>query len=114
VDDVLRRVFDVPVGGRKSPENPDGRSDSVKRRHSGKRGSFATVRMHAAATEGQLNVSFADGTSREWHLPSKDDKAGIRRVRDSAVEFARQHRATIGQQNAVKKALTEAGYYVSR
>jgi hypothetical protein len=45
-------------------------------------------------------------------LPDVTDKKGIRTVRDLAVEFARQNGASIGQENAVKKALTDAGYWL--
>ena len=115
VDDVLRRVFQLPPN---RADSGTAQGNSVpranRRRRSGPRGSFATVRMHASVKEGVLFVSFANGAERNWDVPSKRDKLGIRAIRDEAVEFARLQGGTIGQQNAVKKALTDAGYYVSR
>lgn len=61
-----------------------------------------------------LLVKFQGGSSRQWPLPPKSDVDAIRRTRDEAVQFAKQNGATIGQINAVKKALTDARYYVSR
>ena len=53
------------------------------------------------------------GVAEDRMLPEKTDKSGIRRTRDQACAFAEEHDATLGQVNAVKKALTEGGYYVS-
>ena len=69
--------------------------------------------MHAAVSNDQLRISFASGQNREWQLPSRRETSAIREVRDAAVQFAREQGATTGQQNAVKKALTNAGYFVS-
>ena len=49
-----------------------------------------------------------------WKLPDRSDKEAIRRIRDMAVVFARDHGGTLGQINAVKKALTEEGYDVTK
>ena len=58
-------------------------------------------------------VQFADGAREQWRLPDRSDKAAIRRVRDAAVAFAHSHGATLGQLNAVKKKLTDEGYYLT-
>jgi hypothetical protein len=116
-EDVLRRVFELPpvteVDTRSSGRSATVRSTGVPRR------SFATVRMHAgvhrAGSEEHLVVSFHDGKEQRYPLPSKDDKDAIRSVRDEAVAFALSHGASNpGQTNAVRKALTDAGYFVSR
>jgi hypothetical protein len=69
--------------------------------------------MSVRIRDNSIVVAFADSAS-EWLLPPREDKEGIRRVRDAAVGFATACGATLGQRNAVKKALTDTGYYVSR
>ena len=98
-DDVLRRAFKISQGG-----NPAGKF----------RVRNATQRMTAKAKDNRLTVSFLNGPSKEWPLPERDDKPGIRSVRDKAVQFAVDNGATIGQQYAVRKALTEAGYHLTK
>jgi hypothetical protein len=61
-----------------------------------------------------LLVRFGDGATRTWNLPSREDKSAIRSIRNEAVGFAREHGATLGQENAIKKALTSAGYHLTR
>ncbi len=98
-DQVLRRVFQV--GG-------TSRTASFQKRR------IATKRMTREVNGGKFTVEFADGASRSWSLPEKNDKAGIRRVRDAAIKFARENGATEGQVAAVMKGLTEAGYHLSK
>ena len=75
----------------------------------------ATKRMSARAEDGQLLVQFADGEKCSWDLPDPADKPAIRRIRDEAVHFALKRGATDpGQTNAVRKALTDAGYHLTR
>ena len=62
----------------------------------------------------ELRVSFSSGPSLSWKLPPKSDRAGIRVIRDQATDFAKKHGATLGQVNAVKKTLTDSGYYLLR
>ncbi len=99
VDDVLRRVFGIEETNRIEPK---------------KRRNLAQDRMSSRVSDGYLVVSFNSGPNKRWILPEKGNREGIRSVRESAVEFAQDHGATLGQRNAVKKALTDAGYYVSR
>ena len=70
--------------------------------------------MSARAEGSHLLVKFADDEMERWKLPDRSDKEEIQRIRDMAVAFARDHGATLGQINAVKKALTEEGYYVTK
>jgi hypothetical protein len=70
--------------------------------------------MVARVDDGQLNIRFNSGHTKRWALPSRDDKAAIRKVRDEAVKFAEGTGVVFGQLQAVKKALTEAGYYVAK
>lgn len=110
VDDVLRRVLNLPpniarVEPTSPPQHPAPRATARRR-------SMATRKQSSYVEKDQLRVSYYDGPSRTWALPDRSDKAGIRKVRDEAVAFARENGATLGQVNAVKKALTDSGYHV--
>lgn len=74
----------------------------------------AKRRMSARVERGHLLVGFAEGQMERWELPNRSDKEAIRRVRGMAVAFASENQATLGQINAVKKALTEAGYFLTK
>ena len=113
-DDVLRRVFKLPVNsahdGAKTPTGlVEKRPDSVAYTP---RRARAKKRMSSFIDANQLHVSFQDGTSQSWMLPYPSDKLAIRTVRDTAVAFARENGATMGQVNAVKKTLTDSGYHL--
>ncbi|MBW6486678.1 MAG: hypothetical protein K0B01_11080 [Syntrophobacterales bacterium] len=101
-DDVLRRVFTIACP---SPRTPRPMPPRVKK---------AIFRMSTFVRSGTLFVEFENGRKNQWALPDQRDKDGIRKVRDAAVDFAQQNSASRGQMNAVKKVLTDAGYYVSR
>lgn len=79
---------------------------------------IATKRMSARVEDvgsgDHLLVAFADGEWKRWKLPDRSNKEAIRRVRDTAVAFAGKHGATKGQIAAVKKALAEARYYLTK
>lgn len=108
-DDVLRRVFGL------APEHKPEQSISSKRSAGRRRSRHATKRMSARVERGQLLVQFADNEKKRWELPDPSDKGAIRRIRGEAIAFALEHGASDpGQVNAVKKALTDAGYYLSR
>jgi len=115
-DDVLRRVFSLPansdpIGG---PEAKQLANTTTRQRASGPRRSLATDRMSAYLSGTQFHVSFVSGPSSSWPLPSKTDKAALRAMRDKAISFATKNAATTGQVNAVKKALTDAGYHLTK
>jgi len=75
------------------------------------RGEYRLKRKAQRRNEGLVKLLLACPV-KGWSLPKRDDKAGIRRVRDAAVQFAEENGATVGQVFAVKKALTEAGYHL--
>lgn len=106
-DDVLRRVFDIE-------EDPEGHESlSGKRGRGGVR--YAKKRMSARVEGGELVIEFEDGAKKSWTLPDKEDKSAIRQTREAAVAFALDNGASDpGQTNAVRKAITDAGYYISR
>ena len=115
-DDVLRRVFRLPILNEESHSKTISNNAHVRTHQSSskKRRSIATQRMSSYIDNDKLHVSFAGGKSLSWSLPVSSDKAGIRSVREKAVSFARDHDATIGQQNAVKKTLTDNGYHLTK
>ena len=99
--------------GDRAPKRVPERSASRKVR---KR--IATKRMSARVEDDgsgdHLIVAFAGGEWKRWKLPDRSNKEAIRRVRDTAVAFASKHGAAEGQIAAVKKALTEAKYYLTK
>ena len=115
-DDVLRRVFNLPVVSslKEDHETKQEFGASTMRRASGPRRSLATDRMSSYLSANQLHVAFVSGPSTSWTLPSKTDKASLRAVREKAIAFAKKHGATLGQVNAVKKTLTDAGYHLTK
>lgn len=107
-DDVLRRVFELEEPAMKVRVVGAGRRGRGDKR-------YATKRMSAWVNDGQFIVEFEDGARQQWLLPEMDDKEGIRRVRDAAVHWALEQGASDpGQTNAVRKALTNTGYYLNR
>lgn len=112
-DDVLRRVFSLTENLESPQVDPAARLSSSSSETKPRR-SFAKDRLSSYISGNELHVSFASGPSNAWVLPKKTDKAAIRIVRDNATSFAQKHGATLGQVNAVKKALTDSDYYVSR
>jgi hypothetical protein len=112
-DDVLRRILKLPVST-DQPRAPSKGNGASRRPSALPRRSFATQRMSAYINNGQLHVSFAGGPARSWSLPGKSDKAALLTMREKAVAFVRENNATLGQVNALKKTLTDAGYYLTR
>ena len=105
-DDALRRVFGLPA---LAPEQ----KQPVRRGRGAIR--YATKRMSARVENGTLIVAFEDGARHEWPLPNRVDKVNIRNVRQAAVAFALENGASDpGQTNAVRKALTDAGYHLTK
>jgi len=113
-DDVLRRVFEVPTDSSSLGEILSSLPKSVRRGLSSPRRAFAVQRMSCNVDGNQLYVSFQGGPSRTWTLPLSSDKSALRNVREKAVTFARENGATLGQINAVKKALTDNGYHLTK
>ena len=111
-DDVLRRVFKLPPSGTASTFGGSGHGKGTE--PSRARRTLATQRMSSYLQSNQLHVSFHAGPSQLWALPERGNRDAIREVRDKAVAFARDNGATVGQQNAVKKTLTEGGYYLMK
>jgi hypothetical protein len=110
-DDVVKWAFKIAeIAKKAAPSTPIPPSS----KSAGRRGHFARIRMHAGVDDKQLVVSFANGVQRRFDLPDQKDKERLRRVRSDAVNFAVQNGATQGQRYAVMKALTEAGYHLTK
>ena len=103
VDDVLRRLLNL------GPPNSE-----VQRKERRRIPSRASQKMSARVHNGMLTVSFEDGGRENWTLPARTDIAGIKRLTREAMEFAEQHKASEGQLHAVRKALTDAEYWVTK
>lgn len=115
-DDILRSLIGLPVRARSSSASAakpsqHSVSPSVSVRSTA-RASVATRRLQSYISGNELVVGFVGAPERRWPLPPRNDKRRIRAVRDEAVSFVTQQGATIGQQNAVKKALTDAGFHL--
>jgi hypothetical protein len=115
-DAVLRRLLRIPSHGTESSPSPRFPSGipATRERRSLSHQRFATTKMSTYVQKGTLIVEFATGSRKSFVLPGKENKPGIRKSRDEAIEFARQNRASYGQEMAVKKALTEAGYHLTK
>lgn len=114
-DDVLRREFKIPPNPRPSTTQvPVESTPSGTLRTGSPRRHIATRRMSAYVGDNQLRVSFQDGPAKSWKLPPREDKAAIRAVRDAAVGFALAQGASVGQKFAVMKALTDAGFHLTK
>lgn len=116
-DDVLRRVFGLEDDAFRRVAGLDGGPSihsKPQRATTRPRRRYATVRMHAGVHQRQFVVSFEDGKENRWALPSREDKEAIRRIRREAVTFAVAHGASKGQEYAVFKALTDAGYHLTK
>ena len=105
-DDVLRRLFKLPPAKGSGRRGPRGRGSTR----------YATQKMSARVEHGLFTLEFEGGAREQWRLPSdQKDVAAIKSVRDAAVRFGLDNGASDpGQTNAIRKALTEAGYYVSK
>lgn len=106
-DDVLRRKYGVSPADRILSQQVKG----------GRRGRgnvrYATKRMSTHVKNNRLVIEFEGGANKRWPLPAVSNRSDIKRVRDEAVAFAKAQGATDpGQTNAVRKALTNAGYHV--
>ena len=111
-DDVLRRVFELSANS--SSQTHHGRWSNQESIVSEQRATYATKRQSSYIEDNHLHVSFQGGPSHSWSLPARSDKNKLRSVREEAVSFSREQGATIGQINAVKKTLTDAGYHLTR
>lgn len=72
---------------------------------------IAKVKMSSSIDEGKLFLSFPDlGAKKSFTLPEIGDVAAIKKITKEAMDWAKMQGATVGQVNAVRKKLTDAGY----
>lgn len=101
-DDVLRRLLKVDHINNGPPIKP--RAWKERR---------ATVRMtQNNCRNNELVLRFENGATFRQPLPPKHKTSEIRRLRDAAVAFVKQHGGTTGQEHAAIRALTSNGYHV--
>lgn len=87
------------------------RLTTVRNGSSRRRQRLAERRLSARVADGFLRLEFLDGEEAHWPLPFQNDHEAIARLSLEAQGWAGSLGATHGQQKAVHKALTEAGYY---
>jgi hypothetical protein len=114
-DDVLRRVFKIPPHG----SDQDGGLLQPNVRTS-VRGRFATDKMHAKVYREEngsyLKVRFhGSGQEQNFDLPKdRSDKQDIRSALEGALAFGEKNGASKGQLFAIRKALTDAEYHLTK
>jgi hypothetical protein len=107
VDDVLRRLLGLPERlGQSTPYTV-----TPRRRPSRTRPRLSERTISARVEGGQLLLA-VEGEQISWDLPSRHEVERIRTITYEALAWAEERGATIGQLKAVRKALSEAGYYL--
>jgi hypothetical protein len=104
-DIVLRRVFQI---------NQPLLRKSALYSSTSKRSRYATDRMSANIEGDRLAVMFHSGPVKEFKLPDRSNKREIANLTSNVMEFVKQNGGTIGQINAARKALTDAGYRIMK
>jgi len=113
-DDPMR-MFELPASSVTRNETMKERKKiSTPSRAKYIRQPFARQKMTPYISRNQFHIEFQDGGSRSWTLPDPKDKAGIREILYKAIAFAKEHRASRGQINAVRKKLTDEGYHLTK
>jgi hypothetical protein len=112
-NDVLERLLLTKKEAPKPFSSPENKEKQFRQSsHNDTRQPFSTRPLSAYVQGKIFHVKFDHGPENRWQLPDVSDKPGIRKVRDMAVAFAKEHGASYGQERAVMKALTNAGYWL--
>ena len=61
-----------------------------------------------------LHIEFARGIEQTFELPEMWDKGGISDLTANVMTFVKENDGSIGQINAARKALTDAGYHITK
>jgi hypothetical protein len=104
-DDVLRRIF------RLKPNPAAGNG------HSRRNFTIQKQRAEVKQENGRkaIVIEYENGMSNRWELPvDAKDKVETRTVLRDAFRFAEANNATQGQLNAIRKAISGAGYYLTK
>lgn len=110
-DDVLKRVFSIRPSVRDQGNDQVGSATDPSR---------ATDRMHARVYgiggDAHLKVRFqTSGEEQHFGLPKdRSDKRAIRAALSKALQFGRSNGASRGQMFAIRKALTDMGYHLTK
>ena len=104
--DVLRRGLGIPP----APDSTSRRLENSTLEAE----PHATVRLYRKVGDGFLDLTFESGDNRRWPLPAPDDKPAIRQVLYAAMDWAKERDASLGQLNAVRKALTDHGFHLRK
>lgn len=108
-------MFELPASsGYRNEIMKEKGSISTPRKAQYRRQPFASQKMASCISHNQLHLEFQDGGSCSWTLPNPKDKARIREVLYKAMAFAKDHHASRGQINAVRKKLTDEGYHLTK
>lgn len=73
----------------------------------------ADRRLVPSVRDGFLWVTIEGGAEKRWRLPEVRIGPSVRALSNEARAWAASEGATYGQEKAVHKALTEAGYYIT-
>jgi hypothetical protein len=109
VDDVLRRLLGVPDG----PAQSKPFTVTPRRRASRTRPRLSERTLSSRVEGGQLLLA-VEGEEISWDLPARHEIERIRTITYEALDWAEERGATIGQLKAVRKALSEAGYFIGK
>ena len=112
-DDVLRRVFEIPIKSEGSPMTINGRVQD-RRNLSSPRRRFAEKRMTPYIVGDKLHIEFEDGDHYDCQLPARNDKVEISTITHNAISWAKSHGATLGQMNYVRQVLTRNDYHITK
>ncbi len=112
-DDVLRRVFEIPMKSEGSPMTINSRVQ-VHRNLSGPRRKFAEKRMTPYIAGDKLHIEFEDGNHYDCPLPARNNKVEISTITHNAISWAKSHGATLGQMNYVRQVLTRNDYHITK
>ena len=107
--DALRRGLGIPL-----PAQPATRARIARANGDGRR-RLAEVRLDRRTRDREIAFRFGNGPWKTWTLPTdRENTIEVRRIRDEAVDYGRANGATEGQLNAIRKAFSDAGYYLAR
>ena len=107
-DIVLKRVFGLEKS--RNMHHQPKRNDTMK---TNKKDRYATDRLTTRIIDdSNILVSFASGKSREFQLPDRLNREAIRDLTSDVMKYVEDQEGTIGQINAARKALTDAGYHI--
>ena len=106
-DIVLKRVFGLD---KRTTQHRQVKKDGIVKTSTKPR--YATDRLSTRIYDESLLVSFASGKSRGFRLPDRLDREAIRDLTEEVMKYVEDQGGTIGQINAARKALTDAGYHI--